>query len=761
MRCIFRFIGGFFALISVMFICIHLNFHNTKTVDVGDRMFFLSTIEETNAQHKYHSPNHSPNHSSLKGNDRFPSTASPNVTQYFRKTSTEIHHEQKMWRDDGRCGQMFKLPDGESSICDPNSMKDKVGPCCSRRGWCGNSDRHCKCNGCVDHRAGHFNEMIVRKKGDARNLNKNRYLSKLSSRFLCHEKPLKLLITVLSPAENIKNRNAIRSTWGNSLSIGANDDYRVFFVVGKTRHTTVMSLLRNETEQHGDIISGDFYENYYNEYLKTEMVLEWASKHCDFKYLLNTADDTFINMKNLLQLIHAYKDAIGIYVGEVELLYGHRKPTSFYPTYVTSDTALFSSDVVERLMLHAFRNRYKFPSNLYLGFLALEADVKAIHNKAFMHGGGEKDCLYDDQSISLQFSQSKRGLNCMSESYFEMLVRHSDDPFIEKHYYRISQAVIDSNRRYYKIAKQYKRLHLDSRYVISANLSNLDPTRHVGKLISTFRCHTKPLKAIVMMLSHPANFKRRNAIRSTWGKTRRSHVNNDFRVFFVVGKVRNEEQTSNILRESETYEDIVFGDFEESFYNNSWKIEMMMEYSYKHCQFDYLLKVDDDNFVHMSNVFKLLHRIRNRKKIYLGREIRNPRAMRSSKYGFTYDEYRNRNLAPFVAGGAVVMSRDAVRDVIPYLFLGESKPPMKLEDVYTGFLAMNAGIPVTHSNMFKHSNAGRCKYDRRAISLHFWRRKEQDEVACMQANFKEMLRVDGNDEFIKQHYTSNDSLPAG
>ena len=99
------------------------------------------------------------------------------------------------------------------------------------------------------------------------------------------------------------------------------------------------------------------------------------------------------------------------------------------------------------------------------------------------------------------------------------------------------------------------------------------------------------------------------------------------------------------------------------------------------------------------------------------------------------------------------MSYDAVHDVIPYFFLGKTKPPMKLEDVYTGFLALNAGVPsFAADSMFRHSNNGECEYNGRAVSAHFWQRSRTDEVACMKKNFDEMLKNNVDDAFTRLHY---------
>ncbi|XP_070534543.1 uncharacterized protein [Ptychodera flava] len=53
------------------------------------------------------------------------------------------------WREDVQCGPGFTAPNGVSPAeCDPHGIY----PCCSTANWCGISDDHCKCDGCIDYR---------------------------------------------------------------------------------------------------------------------------------------------------------------------------------------------------------------------------------------------------------------------------------------------------------------------------------------------------------------------------------------------------------------------------------------------------------------------------------------------------------------------------------------------------------------------------------------------------------------------------------
>ena len=51
------------------------------------------------------------------------------------------------WRNDGKCGRRYRLPDSSPAECDP----DGENPCCSRYGKCGNTTEHCSCSDCVDY----------------------------------------------------------------------------------------------------------------------------------------------------------------------------------------------------------------------------------------------------------------------------------------------------------------------------------------------------------------------------------------------------------------------------------------------------------------------------------------------------------------------------------------------------------------------------------------------------------------------------------
>ena len=65
----------------------------------------------------------------------------------FEKEWMELGGKQ-LWRNDGKCGESYPLPDGAAAECNPVGAN----PCCSESGDCGNTTEHCSCIGCRDYK---------------------------------------------------------------------------------------------------------------------------------------------------------------------------------------------------------------------------------------------------------------------------------------------------------------------------------------------------------------------------------------------------------------------------------------------------------------------------------------------------------------------------------------------------------------------------------------------------------------------------------
>lgn len=280
-----------------------------------------------------------------------------------------------------------------------------------------------------------------------------------------------------------------------------------------------------------------------------------------------------------------------------------------------------------------------------------------------------------------------------------------------------------------------------------ARYSNLDVKNHVSKLISDFSCSLKPIKLLIIVTSNVTNFDRRQVIRNTWGRSVFTYRNRDFRTFFAVGKSRNNVSMTQIERESIIYKDVIMGDYYENFFNLSFKIETIFEWAYKHCKFDYLLKVDDDVYINLSNIFHLLNRVTTpRKKLYMGNAQYHTTVEREGKNAVSLEEYSKNHYPPYCPGGAVLFSHDVVADVIPYFW----PTPFRLDDIYLAILIANTGIKPIYESTFRLTEKT-CKYDDTAVALHFMRRRKGIR-RCMLELFYTMMSANVENTFTSFHY---------
>ena len=267
------------------------------------------------------------------------------------------------------------------------------------------------------------------------------------------------------------------------------------------------------------------------------------------------------------------------------------------------------------------------------------------------------------------------------------------------------------------------------------NYSKLNKNYHVTKLISEFNCHENPLQLLMIVTSNVSSFKRRETVRLTWGNQNYFNKTYDFRTFFVVGKSYDNDTMKKLRKEMEIYKDIILGDYYEKFYNLPYKFETIFEWAYKHCDFQYLFKTDDDVFINVPNLFKLLKKDDMPKKnVYKGRAQFFPKVVRKEKYAVTLKEYSEGNYPPFVGGGAVIFSHDVIEKLILHFF----KLPFKLDDVYVAMLAANADVKATHSELF-HTAEPYCKFNVDAIALHFDDRIKKKVTTCMMELFDKLL----------------------
>ena len=87
---------------------------------------------------------------------------------------------------------------------------------------------------------------------------------------------------VCSHPKHFDHRKAIRSTWGNDFNnlhmIDSNLHGQIIFQVGlEPRTHGIDKLIKDESDQFGDILIQDFIEHYNNLTIKTVMLLKYVN----------------------------------------------------------------------------------------------------------------------------------------------------------------------------------------------------------------------------------------------------------------------------------------------------------------------------------------------------------------------------------------------------------------------------------------------------------------------------------------------------
>lgn len=219
------------------------------------------------------------------------------------------------------------------------------------------------------------------------------------------------------------------------------------------------------------------------------------------------------------------------------------------------------------------------------------------------------------------------------------------------------------------------------------------------------------MKLLILVTTAPSHGKQREAVRGTWG-----HVafRRDVGFAFMVGISANAKDNQAVEAENQIYGDVIQGNFIDSYNNLTLKTISMLEWSRDHCsRVKYLLKTDDDMYIHMPVLFKILDRSVHKKRTIMGKvgQKWKPIRNKTSKYYISPAQFRPPLYPDFNTGPAYVLTNDVFDSLYKASLAGTF---FKLEDVYvTGMIA--ARLKIQHVDFPEFYNR-RLKLDTCAVN---------------------------------------------
>ena len=222
------------------------------------------------------------------------------------------------------------------------------------------------------------------------------------------------VIVVTSHFGNVEARSAMRRSFSNDELERMR--IRRIFLLGTSPgdgEFTTRDALRDESSRFGDILQGNFREDYRNLTYKHVMGLRWAGKHCSgAKLVVKMDDDIVVDVRRTIDLLKSFKFPSPNYIAGYILKgmepkrdpankwyttlkeYGHYK----YPTFVSGWFYVTTPKLAAKLADVSFKVPYFWIDDVYVtGMLAQKLKVRFLNiNRYFaVHAELMQCCLRD------------------------------------------------------------------------------------------------------------------------------------------------------------------------------------------------------------------------------------------------------------------------------------------------------------------------------------------------------------------------------
>ncbi|XP_041437475.1 beta-1,3-galactosyltransferase 5 isoform X2 [Xenopus laevis] len=221
------------------------------------------------------------------------------------------------------------------------------------------------------------------------------------------------------------------------------------------------------------------------------------------------------------------------------------------------------------------------------------------------------------------------------------------------------------------------------RKIISSPTSITVTANEKFNLRPKVQCERNPPFLVLLVTTTYKQKEARNAIRQTWGKERQIG-GKLVSAYFLLGASTNIRFQEELIDESNTYNDIIQGDFKDTYYNLTLKTIMGIEWICAHCpQTKFVMKTDSDMFVNTLYLVELLEKKNQTTNLFTGSLRPHDAPIRDihSKWYISKTEYPPAKYPPFCSGTGYVFSVDVAEKIQN---VSTSVPFFKLEDVYVG-----------------------------------------------------------------------------
>ncbi|XP_055714481.1 acetylgalactosaminyl-O-glycosyl-glycoprotein beta-1,3-N-acetylglucosaminyltransferase-like isoform X1 [Phlebotomus papatasi] len=197
--------------------------------------------------------------------------------------------------------------------------------------------------------------------------------------------PLALIVVHSAPG-NAQKRRVIRETWGSFTG----DTMRVIFLLGTT-HPTQQMALQDEARLHGDLLQGNFIDDYRNLTYKHTMGLLWSSRECpEAEFVIKVDDDVFVNSPALLgflagtpirdiQCTHLLSNPVIRNVNSPWYVSPEEFANATYPRYCSGCGIIYPRNVIGSLLRAVNRLKFFWIDDVFVSGIAREMAGVAIN----------------------------------------------------------------------------------------------------------------------------------------------------------------------------------------------------------------------------------------------------------------------------------------------------------------------------------------------------------------------------------------------